>query len=124
MALEQTPEFLASLPSVDRVLRSREAEPLIAEFGRPAVTAVIREVLSNLRANGDSRSPGEPVNEGSIVERVGYQLQLEAQPPLRTVFNLTGTVLHTNLGRAPLPDQAIEAASMAARAPCNLEYDG
>ncbi len=123
MDLERTPEFLASLPSVDRLLRSSELGALIEEFGRSAVTAAIREVLSGLRASPNAHSPAQPFTEGWIIERVGRHLQLESQPPLRNVFNLTGTVLHTNLGRASLPAEAIDAAAMAARAPCNLEYD-
>ncbi len=110
---------LASLPSVDRVLQHDAVAPLVAQHGRAAVTGAIRSVLAELRA---ARTPelGAP---GAILERVAERLEGAAQPSLRPVFNLTGTVLHTNLGRAQLPAEAIEAMSIAARHPVNLEYD-
>ena len=114
---------LAALPSVERLLRCRDAERLIAEFGRSAVTASIRGVLGDLRARLSANSePGE-ITEVSIMQRVGSQLQQDSLPSLRPVFNLTGTVLHTNLGRAALPEEAIAAMAMAARGASNLEYD-
>jgi L-seryl-tRNA(Ser) seleniumtransferase len=114
---------LAALPSVDRLLRCGEAEELIAGFGRSAVTASIRRTLSDLRAALSVNGKFEPVTEVSILQRVASHLQHSSQPSLRPVFNLTGTVLHTNLGRAALPEEAIAAVVMAARGPANLEYD-
>ena len=108
---------LASLPSVDRLLRRPEAEGLIARHGRVAATNAIRSVLAGLRAA--KRLAGEE----SILDEVSLRLDAGSRPSLRPVFNLTGTVLHTNLGRAPLPDEAIEAMSAAAREPSNLEYE-
>jgi L-seryl-tRNA(Ser) seleniumtransferase len=109
---------LASLPSVDRLLQRRESGPLIAAHGRPAVTDAIRTVLSEIR----SAPPPLPDTE-AILDQVAQRLEAEARASLRPVFNLTGTVLHTNLGRAQLPDEAIEAMAGAARNPVNLEYD-
>jgi L-seryl-tRNA(Ser) seleniumtransferase len=114
---------MATLPSVDRLLRCAEAEQLIAGFGRSAVTASIRRALSDLRAQLSVNGKSEPMTETSILQRVASQLQHNSQPSLRPVFNLTGTVLHTNLGRAALPEEAIAAVVMAARGPANLEYD-
>lgn len=116
-------EFLATLPSVDRLLRRGEVGALVAEFGRLAVTAGIREILSELRTSGDAQKAHETPPDDWIIEHLAGRLEQESRPSLRTVFNLTGTVLHTNLGRAPLPEEAIHAAAMAARAPSNLEYD-
>lgn len=112
---------LALLPSVDRLLRAPQAEALIARYGRPALTNAIREVLATLRS---AKVPDPAAaSEERVLERVSRQLDVESRPSLRPVFNLTGTVLHTNLGRAPLPEEAIEAMSAAAREPSNLEYD-
>ena len=108
---------LASLPSVDRLLRAPQAEPLIASYGRTPVTQAIREVLAGLRASGTA------ADEPAILARVAEQLEKAAQPTLRPVFNLTGTVLHTNLGRALLPEEAIAAMAAVARSAANLEYD-
>ncbi len=109
---------LASLPSVDRLLQRQEIEALIAAHGRPAVTDAIRAVLAEMRAGAN------PVLDiDGILNRVAQRLRAEESPSLRPVFNLTGTVLHTNLGRAQLPDEAIEAMAAAARHPVNLEYD-
>jgi L-seryl-tRNA(Ser) seleniumtransferase len=108
---------LASLPSVDRLLRSGAAAPLVSTHGRSAVTRAIREVLGELRAGGTVPA------EDEILARVCARVEETARPSLRPVFNLTGTVLHTNLGRAPLPPEAIAAMVEVARAPSNLEYD-
>jgi L-seryl-tRNA(Ser) seleniumtransferase len=108
---------LAALPSVDRLLRQAESQALIARHGRPAVTEAIRAVLADLRAAGTPES-----DEDVILARVVGRIERETQPLLRPVFNLTGTVLHTNLGRAQLPEAAIAAMSEAARGPVNLEY--
>jgi L-seryl-tRNA(Ser) seleniumtransferase len=114
---------LASLPSVERLLRNPAADRLIAEFGRPAVTASIRRVLGDLRAALSANGVSDSITEISIMESVSTQIQNDSLPPLRPVFNLTGTVLHTNLGRAAFPEEAIAAVAMAARVASNLEYD-
>ncbi|HEX2197811.1 MAG TPA: L-seryl-tRNA(Sec) selenium transferase [Burkholderiales bacterium] len=108
---------LQALPSVDRLLRCEQSQVLIARHGRPALTDAIRAVLAGLR---EAR---RTVPESEILERISARLEREARPSLRRVFNLTGTVLHTNLGRAQLPEEAIEAMAAAAREPVNLEYD-
>src|SRR5919106_5141682 len=114
MAIESP---LAALPSVDRLLRQRDTEPLIAVHGRRAVTEAIRTVLAELRATRVLAV------ESEILGRVRDFLHEEARPSLRPVFNLTGTLLHTNHGRAPLPAEAIAAMSAVAASPANLEYE-
>jgi len=109
-------------PSIDRVLNWTAVVPLIAEYGREPVLAGVRSVLDRARQaahNGDLVDYTEP----ALTARLAAHLALHNAPRLQRVFNLTGTVLHTNLGRAPLPEEAVEALLMAARHPCALEYD-
>jgi L-seryl-tRNA(Ser) seleniumtransferase len=108
---------LAALPSVDALLREPVSSSLIERYGRPAVTQAIRDVLAGLR------SARSVLDEAAILARVAGELEKQARPTLRPVFNLTGTVLHTNLGRALLPDEAIDAMAAVARSPANLEYE-
>jgi L-seryl-tRNA(Ser) seleniumtransferase len=104
----------ATLPSVDRVLR--DAGALIERYGRSLVTGAVRETLAARRASGEGAAPDAVLAESAAA------LARLMQKSQRRVFNLTGTVLHTNLGRAPLPEEAIEAATEAMREPSTLEY--
>jgi L-seryl-tRNA(Ser) seleniumtransferase len=72
---------------------------------------------------GELRAASRTASEDELFQRISLLLESEARPSLRPVFNLTGTVLHTNLGRAQLPEEAIEAMAVAGREPVNLEYD-
>ena len=105
------------LPAVDRVLRSEPAVDLIARYGRSLVVDSVRGALAKRRNCGVSASVE------AITEECARSLAREMQPSQRRVFNLTGTVLHTNLGRAPLPEEAIAAAVEAMRDPSTLEYE-
>ena len=114
---------LSSLPSVERLLTRGETAALIAEFGRPAVTSAIRDAVARARAGLLAASDAAPPGDISIIHMAAERLRDEAIPSLRRVFNLTGIVIHTNLGRATLPEEAIEAVTVAARDPSNLEFD-
>ncbi|MFW5954677.1 MAG: L-seryl-tRNA(Sec) selenium transferase, partial [Guyparkeria sp.] len=112
---------LSRLPSVSRLLEAPTVAALVERHGRQVVTDLARETLDEARA---AARDGAPIpEEPTLVERIGATAEARARPNLRPVFNLTGTVLHTNLGRAPLPEEAIEALTAAARSPCALEYD-
>src|SRR6516225_11822454 len=110
-------EYRARLPAVDRVLRSEAAGPLIAQYGRPLVLDTVRKTLAERRLSGKAASVA------AVIEASAASLARTMQPSQRQVFNLTGTVLHTNLGRASLPNEAIAAAAAAMRDPTTLEYD-
>lgn len=114
--------LFAALPAVDRLLNETAAAPLIAEFGRTAVTDAIRDALSALR---DALRGGvaADVSSGAVLGHVAGLLAAAQAPSLRPVYNLTGTVLHTNLGRAALPQEAIDAVVAVARGASNLEFD-
>jgi L-seryl-tRNA(Ser) seleniumtransferase len=107
----------AALPAVDRVLRAPGAAALIERYGRTLVLETVRDTLAEYRSRGDGGSAE------AILAASGERLVRLAQPSQRRVFNLTGTVLHTNLGRAPLPEEAVIAAAEAMRSPTTLEYD-
>ena len=117
------PSALASLPSVDRLLRTAWAAPLIAEHGRPQVTDAIRAVLVELRANGNAATLATANDDSILRVRVVRRLEAMTEPSLRRVFNLTGTVVHTNLGRARFAESAVAALAVAAAHPINLEFD-
>lgn len=121
------------LPSVDEVLRGEIGRLAVARFGHTAMLAAVRAELQGLRSErqgsgtGDATQQDRPANRLAMAERIarGALAALEARdaPRLRRVFNLTGTVLHTNLGRAVMPEAAIEAATAAMRHPAALEFD-
>jgi L-seryl-tRNA(Ser) seleniumtransferase len=110
---------LSALPSVDRVLRLASAALLADMHGRAALTDAVRAVLAEMRAQATPDFDGAE----AVLARAAARLEREAQPSLRPLHNLTGTVVHTNLGRALLPEEAIAAMAQAARSPVNLEYD-
>ena len=115
---------MASIPSIDRVLQSREMQALVAAYGRQITTVVLREVVANLRAQGVvGQDISAEITISAIVKQTKQRLDDLAVPSLRPVLNLTGTVLHTNLGRAPLPAEAIEAMICVAGQASSLEYD-
>ena len=110
----------AALPSVDRLLRRAPLQALIDGCGRPLVVDAVRAVLAELRSAPEGGS--SDISEAAIADAAARRVEALLAPALRRVFNLTGTVLHTNLGRAPLPPEAVAAMAEAAGA-CNLEYD-
>lgn len=107
------------LPAVDRLLQ--QLPEVINLHGRQIVTAATRAELAAAR---EGFKNGLPLpDETALLKAIEGRAHQAARPNLRPVFNLTGTVLHTNLGRALLAEEAIRAMVDAARAPCALEYD-
>jgi L-seryl-tRNA(Ser) seleniumtransferase len=115
-------ERLAAIPSVDRLLQQPALVAAASAHGRSVVLDAVREVLAGQRTalKQDASAPPSPEE---LVDATLRRLSAASAPSLRRVFNLTGTVLHTNLGRALLPLQAAEAAKQVLVAPSNLEFD-
>ena len=114
----------ADIPSLDRLLNGQALESVLARHGRTQVTAVLRTYLDDLRRSALAGTLNSTaLNEGTVAEILKAKLGEAARRRLRPVFNLTGTVLHTNLGRALLPEAAVRAVVDTMRAPVNLEFD-
>lgn len=112
---------LRRLPSVDAVLRSPNAQAAIERFGRTALVAATRAVLDRYRRElrADAVSP----TAGEVAAAALSDVEAADRAHVRPVFNLTGTILHTNLGRAVLAEEAIAAAVAAMRQEIALEFD-
>ncbi|MDX8519894.1 L-seryl-tRNA(Sec) selenium transferase [Mesorhizobium dulcispinae] len=112
---------LRDLPSVDRVLKCPLAAAAVERFGQQAATRAIRDALEEARA---ACRTGAAVPEPSdLAADALARLKAAERPSLRPVFNLTGTVLHTNLGRALIAGEALEAMRAAMGEAVALEFD-
>jgi L-seryl-tRNA(Ser) seleniumtransferase len=109
---------LRKLPALDRILHAAELEALVLEHGESAVKAALRAALDAIRASGTA--PDWVSDSRAWAERITGRLRTSSYRP---VFNLTGTVIHTNLGRSPLAAQAWDAVRPLVIAPMNLEFD-
>ena len=124
MGSESTRARASDLPSLERLLGASSIAPLIERCGRSQVLTALRGELDRLRSRALSGElPRDSLDADVIAGAVERHLIAAGQPRLRPVFNLTGTVLHTNLGRALLPDEAVQAVVRASAAPVNLEFD-
>ena len=110
-----------AIPSVERLLSAPAGAALAARYRREHVVETTRTVLDDVRRTAGDGGRVPPDEE--ILERVRTRLEEASTPRLRRVINATGVVLHTNLGRAPLAEEAVTALADAARAAVNLELD-
>lgn len=115
-----TQQQLRDLPSVSVILDHMRDD--VARWGHDAVTGAARAHLEMLRAAIQSDEP-VVLDLESIQQTIRDSLTDSTQPALKSVFNLTGIVLHSNLGRANLADVAIDAMNRVATGANNLEYD-
>ena len=118
-----------ALPNTDFLLQSIELEEAVSTFGNTAVKLMIREELSLFRSkiSDNNQFAIDQILRDDFVEifcgNVAKRLKNSSNPTLLPVINLTGTVVHTNLGRARLPKSAINAMTLVAGSASNLEYD-
>lgn len=112
----------SQLPAIDKLLRDASFSALLSSFGHTQVVNILREMLETARENIRTQ---QQLPAWNIDWAAHAQTKLESRQrsALQPVFNLTGTVLHTNLGRALQAETAIEAVSHAMRSPITLEYD-
>ena len=120
---ETSKPLRAVLPSVDKLLRHEDGLALAEAYGRAAATDAVRAVIDELRRRLLGAGGEADTGEEAVLASAADLLAAKSAPSLKKVFNLTGTVLHTNLGRAPLPREAIEAMTLVAGGASNLEYD-
>lgn len=107
------------LPAVDQVLQAEPVRRFSSQWGRTVVVDCLRELLADLRAQ---RLENGPPSLEALIDLLGGRLGAHPGRGPRPVFNLTGTIIHTNLGRAPLPRCALDAMQ-AASGSTDLELD-
>jgi L-seryl-tRNA(Ser) seleniumtransferase len=112
------------LPSVNEILETPAVQALAGSHAHAAVVAAVRQELADLRQRLARGGPTDgQAGPEALAARVVERLRREFRPKLRPVINATGIVLHTNLGRAPVAEEAARAAYEAARGYLNLELD-
>ncbi|WP_179216342.1 L-seryl-tRNA(Sec) selenium transferase [Achromobacter xylosoxidans] len=115
---------VSEIPALDRLLNAPALRAALDEHGRTQVVAALRRDLDALRERALAGGlPRQELDADAVAARVAAALARAAEPRLRAVYNLTGTVLHTNLGRALLPDEAVASVLRALTTPANLEFD-
>lgn len=130
----QTDETLAqlrALPSLDAVMKDSRCQTLIKQFGKASLFDELQSQLKQLRheiqhpekSSGGFEQQSRDTLTSTIITRSNAALTGLFAPSLRAVTNLTGIILHTNLGRAPYPDDAIDAMISVSKGASNLEYN-
>lgn len=112
---------LRALPSVDDLLQDHTLRELEHKFGHTVVVDAIRDALDNARA--EIRAGNDAPMPALLIDDIGERVRQATRPTLVAAINATGVILHTNLGRAPLSQDALKAIQDVARGYSNLEYD-
>ena len=115
-------EKLRQIPKVDQILSEEAVRPYLERFSKKLVLKSIRKSLDEVRSDlkeGRLQELSREVLLGRILENLKHDIR----PSLRRVINATGVILHTNLGRAPLCERALERLLEVGRFYSNLEYD-
>ena len=121
---EQAGNLFREIPSIDRLLKHARCEALLVRYNREYITSKCRELIDELRLDlRQQKARADDLKEDAILVRLESKILAESQPGHIRVINATGTILHTNLGRAVLPQAAIDAMAAVAAYPVNLEFD-
>jgi len=118
-------ELLRQIPSVDELLAQPRLAALSKRVDRNLVVEVARTVLADLRTRiaGDSNWTALGLSAASVEELISTEVERILSRSLQPVINATGVILHTNLGRAPLPETVVDEFRRTATQYSNLEYD-
>lgn len=121
-------ELYRNIPKVDRLMEGAVCRKLAEAYGEPLVLSCVREELEALRQtisaiDQEKGAEGSVSDMTQIEDRIGKRVHAAAEPGLRKVINATGTVLHTNLGRAPIGKEIAEMALAKITDYTNIEYD-
>lgn len=122
MAPTSTRDLLRSLPSVEEILRSSQIHTLESLLPHDVLTSCVRDTIDAVR-KGILGGTQTTVDEGALADDASARALVCLKPSLRRVINATGVVVHTNLGRSPLADEAVQAVTEAAKGYSTLEYD-
>lgn len=114
---------LRSLPSVDELLKTPRAEEIVAAYGRQLTLKAFRSVLDDYREGMLRGSSDRFPDVESFYQQAQQTLESWVAPSLRPVINATGVILHTNLGRAPVSAESVQAMTAVAQGYSTLEYD-
>jgi len=119
-------ELLRSLPAVDRVLHEDALSGLVDQLPQEAISGAVQDAIAGLRqeilTKGKLSSP-EDILPANVAAVAAEQCRTLLQPSLRKVINATGTLLHTNLGRAPLSEMVLKSIQSVSEGYSNLEFD-
>lgn len=118
-----TSDLRRQIPSVDRLLQHPNTQRLLGTYGRPLTVEAMRAVVEQIRKQIADGVVYEIAPADALVLQAGHYLAEKLAPTLRPVINATGVVIHTNLGRAPLSDAAIQAVQDVGMGYSTLEFD-
>lgn len=116
-------EILRKIPSVDKILARFANREELQIYGLSRLTEATRETLKNFRAEINDESIGSAPTTDEVAKRAIALIEGQNQNSFKPIVNLTGTILHTNLGRATLPDVVANQLSQIASGNNNLEYE-
>lgn len=118
----ESQQLYSQLPAIDRLLRDPAVEPMVAKYGQTLISELLRQMQAQAREVIKTRQQ-LPDWCQDWPQALLTRLNQQQRPALQPVFNLSGTVLHTNLGRALLAQPAIDAVVQAMGSAVTLEYD-